>query len=978
MTSIVQEFIDSLGEPVYSFPPGLRETYSEMIADFRSRDSIKGFERLGTRRGFDLPTPRGVAYRMYRWFPTHFFKFQKSLLLWEEKCRTSEKPFLLGRPKVTFVDLGCGAGAASAAVLALLEQYQHFRKTKNLLSNPIEVRFVGLDPVPAELDAYETLIQSYADRVRQQRISVRFQTLQGEFPAQTPRLASVLSRLQGHTILVGMSNLIYWIWQEYDEYLKQGELLEVARVSPQEVKALRQLTEQVDYDYFHVIGIAVRKGRFAFLPQKLKRFFLRLLSAFKLAERPFGSRWGALVDIVFENPEGSHWVTNRPRGDSHYYVENLVDADPHYVQDNRIHKVLSLDSLETAWAKIRCYMRYESLTDEVELKLFENDLRVNLVGLRECALDRCFDRLNIQQHLPYEFPKNPRRTRPRSLARIEDQILAAAVCVNSQEELEGPCPEVSYSYRLAPRKSEFLYEYWFAAYREYLGDVLRSFNGGQVFMTDMKSYYTHIRQSLLLDIVQKRLDTSQKCCEMLTPVIRRDCRGQHSTGCGLLQGHALSGLFSNVMLQPVDFALVSGSGLKGRYFRFTDDIIVTGRTGPTSSTDTLIQAQLSSHDESEHLILNDQKTRYFAEDDFKRRVSGYKKFDSLGKRFRALLLPVFLMNIGYRREFGRTEWSFIHEYRRMLERVGIHFSAEWLYRKIDEYGKPHRWMRSIRRKWRLSWPSLSLAKSSSGVRSWEHEFASSNSEWMIEKRQLKQEFTRMFVKSSRELIAGDVSDSVSVRRRRAVKFALYRLSVLDVSSVCDRIVELLSSQPWNIPVCIACRALARANCVEALEKVVRQSSSSYVRAIALRALGKIRTDEAVSLLVTVLDDHAAKIERLMASEALLDANLWHNIEIDTIQGWLQTESDHPYVRKNVILILGQAYPNESRALLREMDNKRMHAVVHRAIHYVLNKPVAENLLWKPEPEVLKKYRAKFYPTIEELLGDEGSYILVSS
>ena len=249
---------------------------------------------------------------------------------------------------------------------------------------------------------------------------------------------------------------------------------------------------------------------------------------------------------------------------------------------------------------------------------------------------------------------------------------------------------------------------------------------------------------------------------------------------------------------------------------------------------------------------------------------------------------------------------------------------------------------------------------------------------MIEKRQLERAFTRMVVTASRELITGNLSDSDLTRRKRAVKFALYRLSVLDVSGVRDGIVELLISQPWNIPVGIACRALAKASCANALQEVVQRSTHPYVRATALRALGKIRTGECISLLASVLDDRASKIERLMASEGLLDANLWQDIELDTVKDWMQSEIDHPYVQKNVVLIFGQAYPNEARAFLQEMDNQRLHAIVHRAIHYVLTKPIAENLLWKSEPEVLKKYRAKFYPTIEELLGDEGSYILISN
>jgi len=121
----------------------------------------------------------------------------------------------------------------------------------------------------------------------------------------------------------------------------------------------------------------------------------------------------------------------------------------------------------------------------------------------------------------------------------------------------------------------------------------------------------------------------------------------------------------------------------------------------------------------------------------------------------------------------------------------------------------------------------------------------------------------------------------------------------------------------------------------------------------------------------------SKLARLMASEALLDANLWQSVESDTIREWIQAEHDHPYIQKNMIIILGQAYPDIAQAFLREMDQQHLHPIVHRAIHYVLTKPISENLLWKAEPKTLRKYRAKTYPTIEELLGDREYYAPVS-
>ena len=517
----LEDFINTIAGPVRSFPPGLRQTYAEIMQQFSTDSEAQGFDQITRREGFQDTTVRGVAHRMYWWLPTHFFKFQESLLLWEQKCRTSGRAFLLDRPKVTFVDLGYGAGAASAAVLATLEQYQCFCRANSMRIEPTEVRFIALDSVPSEVDVYESFVRAYAARIEQYKIHVDVHTICKRFPEGTSAIINALSELHGHVLIVGMSNLINWIWNEYDEHLAEGKPAEITDLSPAETEALRELAEQTDFDSLHVIGIAVKQKRYWFLPQKLEALFMKLLVALELASRPLGTHWGVHAKVIFENPQGSRHVRDRPQGTSEYFVDNLVDTAPGYAHDKKLHDALSRRSLRTAWAKVRCCMRYESLTDWVELKLFENDVETSISRLREHSLDRVRSSLNLEHHLPYQFPKNAQETRPRSLPRLEEQIVAAAVSTSFAKELEGPCPEVSYSYRLAPDNTEFLYEYWFEAYKTYLADALRSLDGSDVLVTDIKSYYVKVRQSTLLSVLQARFRISARCRELIAHVIDR-------------------------------------------------------------------------------------------------------------------------------------------------------------------------------------------------------------------------------------------------------------------------------------------------------------------------------------------------------------------------------------------------------------------------------------------------------------------------
>ena len=188
----------------------------------------------------------------------------------------------------------------------------------------------------------------------------------------------------------------------------------------------------------------------------------------------------------------------------------------------------------------------------------------------------------------------------------------------------------------------------------------------------------------------------------------------------------------------------------------------------------------------------------------------------------------------------------------------------------------------------------------------------------------------------------------------------------------------MKSQPWNIPVWLSCRGLARAGLQQELFHIIDVSSSSYVRANALKALGHVRPNQSAEYLARVLDGNAEFIEKLMASEALLETNFWHDISETRIEFWLNQTKEQPYLHKNIILIFAQSYPQSFAGYIASLRTENIHPIVNRAIHYAKTKPLGENILWRPEPAVIRKYRAKSYPIIEELLHDVGSYKFVSN
>ena len=138
MKTYFREYLKSYQKSIRSFTPALRLTYTKLMNRFKEDSSTSDFDIIDSQKeGFENPSHLGVANRMYWWFPTHFFKFQDAIIRYEKYCREYGTAFLLDRPQVTFLDLGCGAGAASSALLSVLEEYQTFLDSQNLRIDPL-------------------------------------------------------------------------------------------------------------------------------------------------------------------------------------------------------------------------------------------------------------------------------------------------------------------------------------------------------------------------------------------------------------------------------------------------------------------------------------------------------------------------------------------------------------------------------------------------------------------------------------------------------------------------------------------------------------------------------------------------------------------------------------------------------------------------------------------------------------------------
>ena len=238
------------------------------------------------------------------------------------------------------------------------------------------------------------------------------------------------------------------------------------------------------------------------------------------------------------------------------------------------HEIVKIDNLRLAWARVRLIRTREAISDEIEIRLFERDLKDNLERLRSKL--KSYDKYVAMtcDRVSYEFPKKEDGGRPYVLPRLEEDIVSIAV-VQVLGRLAFGLQNTSFAYRPHdnfPRSTEHLYRSWFDAYRRFRDEVSIGVSlktNCKVLETDIESYFTSIEQRQLVDTVVRELRTqSSRVKWLIEGLFMVDLDG-HTCKRGLAQGAAGSGFYANAFLAPLDSDFGVGDV---RYYRYMDDI----------------------------------------------------------------------------------------------------------------------------------------------------------------------------------------------------------------------------------------------------------------------------------------------------------------------------------------------------------------------------------------------------------------------
>ena len=948
--------------------PVIQEAYSGVHRWLETRDDTAEYmESYGSCR--KTSSMKDIAAQFARYFPTHHFKTVR--VLNETKTQKKMVAWLHQTPFIAIIDMGCGGGAASSALIALLLQLQSDRT----LPENLHLSCIGVDPAANALGIYNQLLNRIKEATSlssMMEIKVVDRPVSESVTDLDYHLNTSLQcwgqPALSHVFLL-QSNIVSPLGALYEDQQERRKILadlgipteayvEEPSFGNREARSYLQLLRQLPIDNLHVVTVATDQSN---LEERVEAMGTSIEQVF--AGHTIHSIGSGTSELCFKNPVDSFWRETRGRDapdpkQFHFDVRTVENSG--LLGDTHWQDVISIDNLELAWARVRLIRTRDAINDEIEIRLFERDLQTNLERLHsklnsyETKLAKTDDRLS------YSFPKGDDDKRPYVLPRLEEDIVAVAT-VQVLGKLAFGLQNTSYAYRpheSYPRSTEFLYRYWFDAYRRFRDDVLIGVsNEGNcdILKTDIESYYPNINQRLLVDTVASELRTHSARVKWLLEKLFLVDLHFHQDGHGLAQGAVGSGFYANTFLAPLD----STFGVSdNRFYRYVDDIYLLI---PEDNELQDVKKQLDTELNSIGLKRNCGKTKSFDSQAFREYWVTGDKLDDISHRFTRLTNCLWYANNDYRSEFQRDEtwWDGIGSYRQHLRSIKIFVEPDRLSRKVHQYFSRRKRRNDSRSGLveELKYPPLQSTE-------WTYQFELDNSCWVVERDSIRKELISKLSSSFKEL-PNAVCEKQTKELTTNIVFCANRLPRLGLTGIVDLLTEILTDQPSIIrqPGNLLC-SLADQGFSEAVCGLMNHYASSdfsaapYYLALSIesiRHLKEINENTIQEILNLAVDKSQPSTVRLKATETLVwTSNTDVDIHVERIRKILLEESS-PRMRKNYKLLLGD---NVQHILDTEATGDHLLESVNRLIR----EGNVRKLFDYVEPDILRKrYYGWEYP-----------------
>lgn len=905
---------------------------------------------------------KNTVFQYYYLFPSHYFK--AAYVLENVVGQNTLEIWLRHKQRMCVLDIGCGAGAGSAAFLESILQMQEIEK----LTDVVEILFIGVDPNLKAIALYSKLMSKLQSSINSisDYLKIDFKCVNYGFPKaigdinkhlkdeilqrQLPSLSNVLA-IQLNVISPLSQN--YRNKQEsYDELRNLGIAVDDLITEGKEVfgeaeaDAYRRLVEDVPVDVMHILTIGTKNiekhvqintDSNITLESRIKEMAVSLkhIAGKRHTVNQIASKW---YNVYYTNPDHSYW---RDKNCIAYHTEfyadfqTILSAD--LAEDNDWNSVIDIENLQLAWARSRNTLSRETLFDETEIRLFELNLNIRLQELQYQLNAYAVDVAKTDELVLYKIPKNADNTRPKGLSRIEEEILSVAI-IQKLGEKASQLRGSSYAYKIAVkygnRDTEYLYESWFAAYSYYMRkarDSARNYAKGKILRVDIESFYTKIIQEQLCNELSRELTVSDRVRWLIRLLLSKNI-DEHEFGKGITQGNIGSNFYANIYLTPIDSRFGSANEWGVEFHRYADDMILV-IPNPEDIND--IKNVLKDELEKLGLKLNEKKTEEMDVHSFLDQSEDDKSLERLSDRFESITNPLWIVNSEHRAIFtssfnnDQLWWHNIELYQKCLKAINIYKHETELSRKIYKYLFNSKSRKASLAKQKeifnieqeLVFTIPPDSENDEAIIQWANIFNTSNNCWNQNRNQLYKELVELFHNSWQELHKLNSSNSSEVRKlERYIRFTLKKLSLFGFKDILHILMEILRDAVWIIR-----------DLINVMEDLARQGYHTeirslfayyhnldkpldYLKAITVRAMRFLSDVDAqewelIVKCATISDGSFSIAERLMATETWLYLGVQYNSfkqddHINAIKKALN--SDPPSrLKKNYLLLLGQ-------------------------------------------------------------------------
>lgn len=502
------------------------------------RPEAEGYKELDYSkdlwRSLEQTDLKSTAFQYYALFPRYYFETAHVLENVIHSTRLLNG--LKYNPRICLVDVGCAIGAAS---VAFIERILTLKKDESI-SNPIDFFCLGIDSSIYGITLYSKLMQQIKQNVSYLNINLEFQPICERIPKAITAVRRYLQKKKQQwdkplsslfLMQLGVTSSL-----SQDEILRreQYEKLKELGLEPdfiletgeefwqEEALGYKQLLDEVPVEHLHLMTLGTKNlERHIQQISKINNLRDGIQEISQAIQRVIGNTHRVAIvlegeqQVHFENPVDSYWQEQHE-----YHYLSTFYASFHTInsseekEDKDWNELVSLENLERAWVKARKnLLNRESCYDEIEIRLFDNNLYNKLRFMQQQLIAYCDSVIPENEVIPYNFVKGSSATRPKQLLRLEEEILSTAIIQTLGQKIDSEF----YSYR--PQKeswenaTEDLYENWWDGYKNFRDAVREStqeYPDGAVIRTDIKSYYTTIIQKELLEITKEKLQINSE------------------------------------------------------------------------------------------------------------------------------------------------------------------------------------------------------------------------------------------------------------------------------------------------------------------------------------------------------------------------------------------------------------------------------------------------------------------------------------